>query len=376
MKRLLLSMGMILVLLGCSSPGEVSISSKQTSGYYAETYDEEGRNAVFTEGMPYEETVIDEDGKDNEETVVKQAPVIVERLSSEEAAKGGEITVKAKDTVYSLSREHKVPIRALITLNGLQPPYTLSIGQKLKLPASPYYTVQKGETLYSISRKFNVDVRTLASINGIDVPYIISPQQRLLLPGSIVQEEEAVKGKSAEKAIAAAAKAPGWTKAETPKKPVSKAAVEKKPVVRQVPQKTQTVVKRKTAPAGSPPSFSWPVIGKVTTNYGQAGKGKHNDGICIEAKKGTPVKASSGGTVVYAGNDLEGFGNLVLMKHEGGWVSAYAYLNEISAQKGKWIAKGTSVGTVGQPNGNAAPQLHFEIRRGTKAVNPLQYLKK
>ena len=147
------------------------------------------------------------------------------------------------------------------------------------------------------------------------------------------------------------------------------------PTTKKQPQQQTKVVKR-TTPTGKTPNFSWPLTGSLLAKYGQTGKGRHNDGIDISASKGTAVKATASGTIVYAGKELEGFGKLVLMKHDNGWVSAYAHLDEITAPKDKWLTKGTKIATVGTSGNVPSPRLHFELRQGTKAVDPLKYLKK
>jgi len=103
-------------------------------------------------------------------------------------------------------------------------------------------------------------------------------------------------------------------------------------------------------------------------------KGRNNDGINIKAALGTTVKAADAGTVAYAGNELKGFGNLILIKHNDGWITAYAHNDRLVVRKGQKVRRGEKIATVGSSGGVSAPQLHFEIRAGKKAVNPLSYL--
>ena len=118
----------------------------------------------------------------------------------------------------------------------------------------------------------------------------------------------------------------------------------------------------------------WPVQGKVIANFGSLGKGRKNDGINISAAKGTAVKAADAGTVAYAGNELKGFGNLILIKHHDGWITAYAHNDKLLVKKGQKVKKGEKISTVGSTGGVSDPQLHFEVRAGKKAVNPRTYL--
>ena len=120
--------------------------------------------------------------------------------------------------------------------------------------------------------------------------------------------------------------------------------------------------------------FLWPLEGKLLSSFGPKKGGLHNDGINIAAARGTPVRAAENGVVAYAGNELKGFGNLILVRHDGGWVTAYAHAEEITAQRGDQVRRGQVLGKVGQTGNVASPQLHFEIRRGTRAVDPRELL--
>jgi murein DD-endopeptidase MepM/ murein hydrolase activator NlpD len=116
--------------------------------------------------------------------------------------------------------------------------------------------------------------------------------------------------------------------------------------------------------------FSWPVRGRVLTGYGVTSGGAHNDGLNIAAPKGTPVAAIDGGTVAYAGNELRGYGNLVLIKHSNGLISAYAHCEELLVKRGDSVNRGQTIARVGATGSVGEPQLHFEIRRGTRALDP------
>ena len=120
--------------------------------------------------------------------------------------------------------------------------------------------------------------------------------------------------------------------------------------------------------------FAWPVRGRVVAGYGVAAGGSHNDGINIAAPRGTPVAAVDGGTVAYAGNELRGYGNLVLVKHANGWITAYAHLDELLVKQGDRVNRGQVIAKVGATGGVGEPQLHFELRRGKKAVDPREFL--
>jgi murein DD-endopeptidase MepM/ murein hydrolase activator NlpD len=127
-------------------------------------------------------------------------------------------------------------------------------------------------------------------------------------------------------------------------------------------------------PARGARAFVWPVRGNVISTFGQKPGGLQNDGINIAAPLGAPVRAADSGVVVYAGNELKGFGNLLLLRHADGWMTAYAHLESIAVERGQSVQRGQVVAKVGQSGGVAGPQLHFEVRRGTRPVDPRDHL--
>lgn len=120
--------------------------------------------------------------------------------------------------------------------------------------------------------------------------------------------------------------------------------------------------------------FQWPVSGKVALGFGRQAGGSHNDGINISAPRGSSVVAAENGIVAYAGNELRGFGNLLLIKHADGFMTAYAHNQQLLVERGQKVNKGQVIARVGSSGSVATPQLHFEIRRGRTAVDPLRYL--
>ena len=125
---------------------------------------------------------------------------------------------------------------------------------------------------------------------------------------------------------------------------------------------------------GALPTFRWPVRGKVIAGYGAKTNGKANDGLNLAVPEGTPVKAAEDGVVAYAGNELKGYGNLVLVRHANGYVTAYAHASELLVKRGDTIKRGQVIAKSGQSGEVASPQLHFEIRKGSTPVDPLQFL--
>jgi murein DD-endopeptidase MepM/ murein hydrolase activator NlpD len=127
-------------------------------------------------------------------------------------------------------------------------------------------------------------------------------------------------------------------------------------------------------PAGNAPAFVWPVSGRVIADFGSTPTGGRNDGINIAAAEGTPIRAAASGSVTYAGDELKNYGNLVLIKHSGGFTTAYAHADRLVVSRGDFVAKGQVIAYAGQTGDVSTPQLHFEIRSGTSPVNPRSYL--
>ena len=303
-----------------------------------------------------------------------------------------EIAVAKGDTLYSISRRYDVPLRDLITVNSLTPPYTLAVGQLLKIPSARYHIVSKGDTLYNVSKRYNVDITTLSRLNNIEAPYTLSIGQKLMLPGTTgtayvyeeSSEDETGTVWLAPKTSSVPASSRTLLKTSAPAKKTvsvkksssSKKTVQKKTSAKKVSsvRKTTKTSSRATVVKSRKTKFAWPVKGQVISKFGPVAKGRNNDGINIKAARGTVVKAADAGTVAYAGNELKGFGNLILIKHNDGWVTAYAHNDTLKVRKGQKVAKGTPIATVGTTGGMTTPQLHFETRAGKKALNPLAYL--
>ena len=158
-----------------------------------------------------------------------------------------------------------------------------------------------------------------------------------------------------------------------PEKVASLPAVQNAPVAKEEPRTTETVVKA-AEPSGAMPSFRWPVRGRLIAGFGSKPDGTQNDGINLAVPEGTPIKAADDGVVAYAGNELKGYGNLVLISHANGFVSAYAHASDLMVKRGDTIKRGQVIAHAGQTGNVTSPQLHFEIRKGSTPVDPTQYL--
>jgi murein DD-endopeptidase MepM/ murein hydrolase activator NlpD len=120
--------------------------------------------------------------------------------------------------------------------------------------------------------------------------------------------------------------------------------------------------------------FGWPLKGRVIEAFGPGDGGERNDGINILAKRGAPIKAAADGTVTYVGDELKGYGNLVLIRHGNGYVTAYAHADSVIVERGQHVRRGEVIGFAGTSGDVDTPQLHFEIRQGTTPLNPARFL--
>lgn len=272
--------------------------------------------------------------------------------------------VKRGDTLYSLTKKNNLSMREVIKENNLKQPYNLKVGQKLKIPQPKMHKVVKGDTLYSISKKYNMSVHELSKVNDLKEPYTIHLGQEL----KVASVDEGAKPQK--RTLAAAKERNTYTALDNAKEEPLK--------VNNTPQKQSKGVARQSAKLPfwqSKKRFSWPVEGPVVSRFGLNAKGQQNDGINIKAKAGSPVKAAEGGVVGYASNGLKGYGNLVLIRHKNGWISAYAHNQKLLVKKGQTVKKGQKIALVGNTGNVKTPQLHFELRYKTKVVNPQNYLK-
>jgi murein DD-endopeptidase MepM/ murein hydrolase activator NlpD len=298
---------------------------------------------------------------------------------------GAPVTVGQGETVESIARKHGVPVAALMQTNGIREPGQIRPGQRLVIPryvstspksaptyaaqpkaGSKVHVVKSGETLMSISRGTGVSVAALAKTNHIDSSKKLSVGDRLTIPQGGHQ--------------VAAAHPPAAPKVAEPRavpaekiKVASAAPVQTANVAKEEPRTTETVVKT-AEPSGAMPSFRWPVRGRVIAGFGSKPNGAQNDGINLAVPEGTPVKAADDGVVAYAGNELKGYGNLVLIRHSNGYVSAYAHASELLVKRGDTIRRGQVIAHAGQTGNVTSPQLHFEIRKGSTPVDPTQFL--
>jgi murein DD-endopeptidase MepM/ murein hydrolase activator NlpD len=238
------------------------------------------------------------------------------------------------------------------------------------------HTIASGESLYTIARRYDVTTQSLVQANGLSSPDKIVVGQSIVIPGRsdllatkapapVTQVASAVPTTApAQQTLPAAA--PNTLQAASPTATAT-------PVPAASPQPAPTQVA--SAPAAEPaPSgndkFRWPISGRVLVDFASS-KGT---GINIEAPEGSAVKAAENGTVIYVGSGVEGYGNLILIRHPNGYVSAYAHLKSMSVAKGAVVSRGDAIGQSGMTGSVTKPQLHFELRKGATPVDPMPLL--
>ncbi|WJR81601.1 LysM peptidoglycan-binding domain-containing M23 family metallopeptidase [Bradyrhizobium sp. NP1] len=304
------------------------------------------------------------------------------------------IIVGTSDTLDVLARRYNVTPAAILAANGYKGPRALSPGQQLIIPrstataaapapaapeskpvvasASSVHIVNPGDTLNNIARRNHISVAALARANNLDTSARLKLGTRLTVPGGRTASAEPAPA-AAPVVQQAAAPAPATKFAAAAIPPQSARLAQAAPTAEETAAAEAPAVKASEA-TGALPTFRWPVRGKVITSYGAKTNGKANDGINLAVPEGTPVKAAEDGVVAYSGNELKGYGNLVLIRHSNGYVTAYAHASELMVKRGDSIKRGQVIAKSGQSGEVGSPQLHFEIRKGSTPVDPLQFL--
>ncbi|MBR0962171.1 LysM peptidoglycan-binding domain-containing M23 family metallopeptidase [Bradyrhizobium japonicum] len=329
-------------------------------------------------------------------------------VAAAQPAGGAKIIVGTSDTLDVLAKRYHVTPQAILAANGYKGPRALSPGQQLIIPhpataaapapamapvaaapaakpvaavAAPPSThfVNRGDTLASIARKNHISAAELARANGLDPSAKLKLGTKLTVPGA---KTAAVAVPVAAAPVGAAPVAGTLQPVAAAPAPATKMAAAAAPVqsarlaqaTANVEEKPAETPAKAAEATGALPTFRWPVRGKVVTSYGAKTNGKSNDGINLAVPEGTPVKAAEDGVVAYSGNELKGYGNLVLVRHSNGYVTAYAHASELLVKRGDTIKRGQVIAKSGQSGEVASPQLHFEIRKGSSPVDPLQFL--
>jgi murein DD-endopeptidase MepM/ murein hydrolase activator NlpD len=215
--------------------------------------------------------------------------------------------------------------------------------------------VASGESLYVIARKYGVEPKTIVTANNLGSMDKLFVGQKLVIPGGRLKTD-------ATTTASVTTPTPPKTPATTPSTVTPVAVASTTPA-------TATTTEAPVRPAAADGKFRWPVSGTVIVDFASS-----RSGINIAAQEGTAVRAAEGGTVIYTGSAVQGYGNLVLIKHENGYVSAYAHLKDITVAKGEAVNRGDAIGSAGMTGGVSRPQLHFELRKGATPVDPMPLL--
>ncbi len=286
------------------------------------------------------------------------SPAVVERNAR--LVSPSVYVVQPGDTLYRIESQTGVGLRQIVSANNLLVPYTLEVGQRLTITGGLYHRVARGETGIAIARAYGASWAEIVTLNEIAPPYVLREGQRLRLPDSAsavpVLGDMTPENRAASFSL-------NIDDVMTGGEPAVSATGTPMPIGAPVAR-----------PASFAGSFDWPVNGSLIGRFGVAGGGKVNDGINIAALQGTSVLAASNGVVVYSGNEIGVFGGLVLVDHGGGWVTAYGHLGQLDVARGDKVVAGQTLGAVGDTGYVKQPQLHFEIRKDRKPVDPLTKL--
>lgn len=305
-------------------------------------------------------------------TAPEQAPASTWQASpvtpNARRVESGIYVVQPGDTLRGIANRTGAGSQIIASANGLVEPYVIHPGQRLKIIGGRYHAVSSGETGIAIARAYGAPWREVVALNALEEPYILRVGQKLLLPATAPSDpanlsideraaafelniDDIVTGSQPAMADGAAAKEPSdWRKAITPNATIT--------------------------PASFAGGFQWPVDGRIISSFGSKGGGKVNDGLNIGIPRGTPIRASADGVVAYSGDEIAVFGGLILINHGSGWVTAYGHADKLNVKRGQKVKAGEVIGLAGESGYVQEPQLHFEIRKDRKPVDPVNHLPK
>jgi len=319
-------------------------------------------------------------------------------FAADSRSRGGiEVTVAAGDTVDALARRYGVSPAAIVQANHLSTAASIQAGQRLVIPGHHAETrsvaaassvprvarrgprsapggphvVAPGETLSSVAHLYGHSRFALAKANNITPDAKLKVGQQLTIPGA--KSSRIAAATPARPLQAPAARAPAMA-GPSHSQPPQRVATAEAGVPLSAAEPAVSKIEASAEATNSAGGFRWPVRGRIIAGFGQEANGQHNDGINLAVPEGTSVKAAEDGTVAYAGNELKGYGNLLLIRHNSGFVTAYAHASELLVKRGDVVKRGQIVARAGQTGSVTSPQLHFEIRKGATPVDPTRYL--
>jgi len=248
--------------------------------------------------------------------------------------KSKKIKIVTGDTLDSISKKYEVTKKELIRFNKIKYPYIIKPGKFIKIPVPKKYKIKKGDTLYKIAKCSSTNILEIKNKN-------INIIEKKLIVGSVINLP--------------------YYSIDKCKLKNKKIAKKNKPIKKSI--KSEEI-------------FIWPVQGSIITYFGKQKGGRKNDGINIISVRGNPVRAAMSGKVIYRGNELLAWGNLIIIKHKNNWTTAYAHLDKLLVKKGEIIKTGDIIASVGETGNVDKSQLHFQVRKNSKPLDPMKFLKK
>jgi murein DD-endopeptidase MepM/ murein hydrolase activator NlpD len=309
------------------------------------------------------------------------------------------VMVGSGETADSLARKYRVPVGAILQANNLSSPAAVRSGQRIiiprnaslaiapasgphtaavkasvSMPASPtaganVHIVAPGQTLMSIARRYHKPLTEIAAANKIPPHTLVKIGDRIVIPGKLAAAKP-VPTVIASPKLQAPPRVTGTVVAQ------NLASAEPSSTARVATSGLQATADASATASTGAPTFRWPVRGRVITGFGPKPNGQHSDGIDLAVPEGTAVRASEDGVVAYAGSELKGYGNLILIRHEGGWVTAYAHSDEMLVKRDDVVRRGQVIARAGKTGSVDQPQVHFELRQGAKPIDPMPYMER
>ncbi|WP_346897464.1 peptidoglycan DD-metalloendopeptidase family protein [uncultured Roseibium sp.] len=320
---------------------------------------------------------------------------------------GTRVTVREGDSVKAMSRRYGVPVEAIAAVNGIEYPGQVKPGQTLLIPtyvhpetasanpvrpapsrnSQPVYTGSVSPTASvstgapspdrkPVRQPSFAEVRSGKTADAAPVRVAALPKRKPVTTTGSVRSASV-------RSVSGNVPVPPEMPAHSGNSTTPRVAVvtptkgdEARPTAPIKPQQKVASVEQSNPGDSSARLFRWPVRGRIISDFGSKPGGTRNEGVNLAVPEGTPVKAAGSGTVIYAGNELKGFGNLVLLRHADGWVSAYAHNSKLNVKRGDKVSRGEVIANAGATGSVSQPQVHFELRKGNKPVDPIRYLPK
>ncbi|MET0269761.1 MAG: LysM peptidoglycan-binding domain-containing M23 family metallopeptidase [Sphingomonas sp.] len=279
--------------------------------------------------------------------------------------------VERGDTLRMIAEKTGAGSEAIAYENDLAPPFTIRVGQMLKIPAGRWHRVRAGETGIAIARAYGVEWARVVSVNHLAEPYILRTGQRLRLPSTAEVATMSVEDRAAAFRLDIGDLISGGEPA------LSASAQPIKPRPAPPGVKPKAPLPATTAVAAASPfngRFDWPLVGPLLVSFGPQGGGRRSEGINIAAAADTPIRAAADGVVIYAGTDIAVYGGLILIRHSDRWTTAYGHAAELLVSRGQAVKRGQPIARAGESGSVESPQVHFEIRQGRKPIDPVTLL--